>query len=121
MDEIKEQLTKEEAQVAKDAIGDAIGEAIKSQKGSLPPWLLAIGIIVSVAGSYFKSQSNLEYLQREVNCNSVKIEQIEDKVEGQQNNFIRLDERLAGLQRELSEIKLLLKDFMHTRTVARVD
>jgi len=104
------QLNQEESQVAKDAIGEAVGEAIRAQKSTIPPWLLAIGIFASVAGSYFKGQADIEYLQKQQYQNCQRIEQIQTKIYTQESLYVRLDERLAGLQKELGEIKILLKE-----------
>lgn len=99
----------------KDALQEAIAQNVANSKTPLPSYIVALSLFASIAGTYFKSQSNIEYLQKQQDAHVIKIERIEESINNQAQNYIRLDERLAGVQKELCEIKTLLKDALKNR------
>jgi hypothetical protein len=75
----------------------------------------------ALGGIYFTFKNELGYMKKDICTNEVRIESLQVQMTQTRESFTRLDERLAGLQRELSEIKGLLKSALDTRGDSRVD
>ena len=68
-----------------------------------------------VGGVYFSYKTDIEYVKKDVEYTKSKTEMLQREMNQTRESFTRLDERLAGLQRELTEIKMLLRQAIESR------